>query len=146
MRISLLVLAGAASLACAPAPEPLVDTGTVAPPPGQVMVDARCAGPRNTSVTVSPWNLHVPRDSNVTITWVINAAANTDTITITPKQGTSWPFDGASAVGSKAAPAQVQGRTPNTPGVRYRYNIQLVCQVGSADPDTVVVDPDIIVD
>lgn len=146
MRIPLLVLVGVAALACAPAPEKSTDTGTVAPPPGQVTVDARCAGPRNTSVTVSPWNLHVPRDSNVTVTWVINAAANTDTITITPKQGTSWPFGGDAAVGSKATPARVQGRTPNEPGVRYRYNIQLVCRIGAADPDTVVVDPDIIVD
>jgi len=106
-----------------------------------IAVDARCAGARSTAVTVRPWNLQVAQGDDVQ--WQINASANTDEITITPKA--AWPFDNNRAQGTKATPASASRMRPAARG-RYSYSIRLVCQAGNSPPDTVVIDPDVIVD
>lgn len=139
MPSRLLVTAGAVccvvlTAAAVHGPSPARATQTVT-------VNARCAGPRNTDVSVQPWNLHVAQGDDVQ--WSINAAANTDAITITPKA--TWPFANNRAQGSKAAPANSSGMRPGSRG-KYSYSISLICQAGNNPPDTVVIDPDVIVD
>lgn len=106
-----------------------------------VTVDARCAGPRNTEVTVRPWNLQVSQGDDVQ--WAISNAANTSEITITPKA--AWPFATNRPQGTKATPAGSSGMRPGSLG-KYSYTIRLICQAGGSPPDTVVIDPDVIVD
>jgi hypothetical protein len=107
-----------------------------------VTIDARCTGGENTSVTLRPWNLKVRQGDDVR--WVLNANANSDDITITPKRE-AWPFvDKPPYKGGKGRPARTGGMRPNAKG-RYAYNVTLICTNG-AKADTVQIDPDIIVD
>ncbi len=108
----------------------------------EVDIDARCTGGDNTSITIRPWNLRIRQGDEVS--WVLNRNANSSDITITPKRE-NWPFaDQPPYRGSKATPARTGGMRPNAQG-RYAYNVSLICTNG-ARSDTVMVDPDIIVD
>jgi hypothetical protein len=110
----------------------------------QVTVTARCAGPNSTEITVRPWNIRLQQGDE--IEWVIAANANSEDITVTPKNSSGWPFASRGPYnGSKAQPTRANGMRPNSRG-SYQYNIQLVCQSGNNPPDSVLVDPDIIVD
>ncbi len=109
---------------------------------GQVEIDARCTGGENTRITIRPWNLKVRQGDDVN--WVLNRNANSSDITITPKRE-AWPFaDAPPYRGTKAAPARAAGMRPNAKG-RYAYSVSLICTNG-ARSDTVLIDPDIIVD
>ena len=110
----------------------------------RVTVSARCAGPNSTEITVSPWNVRLQQGDE--IEWVIAANANSEDITMTPKSTSGWPFASRGPFNaSKARPTRANGMRPNSRG-SYQYNIQLVCQSGNNPPDSVLVDPDIIVD
>jgi plastocyanin len=139
MRTPLLVTAGAVS--CLLITVAALSGSPRAAATQTVTIDARCAGPRNTQVTVQPWNLRIAQGDDVR--WEINAAANTNAITITPKA--SWPFATNRPGGSKTTPATAAGMNPNSRG-KYSYSIQLVCQAGANPPDSVLIDPDVIVD
>ena len=108
----------------------------------EVTIDARCTGGENTSITLRPWNLKI-RQGDV-VNWVLNANANSDDVTITPKRN-AWPFAAPPPYrGSKKTRAQSGAMRPNSRG-RYSYNVSLICTNG-ARSDTVLIDPDIIVD
>lgn len=107
-----------------------------------VTIDARCTGGSNTQVTLRPWNLRIKQGDDVR--WVLNANANSNDITITPKNA-NWPFDAKPPYrGSKAQAARSGGMKGNARG-RYSYTVQLICTNGP-NADTVTVDPDVIVD
>lgn len=143
MRARIPVLAGIASLplivaACSVMRSNPTPPGTVA-----ITVDARCAGPRNTRVSVSPWNTQVRQGDDVN--WVLDNRANADSIIITPKNPDTWLFDAPPPyVGKKNNPGQGRRMKNNARG-RYSYNIGLICASGN-NRDTIVIDPDIIVD
>jgi len=108
----------------------------------EVTIDARCTGGDNTSITLRPWNLKLRQGDAVN--WVLNANANSNDVTITPKRD-AWPFAAAPPYkGGKGKPAQSGAMRPNSRG-RYSYNVSLICTNG-ARSDTVMIDPDIIVD
>lgn len=110
----------------------------------QVTVSARCAGPNNTEITVSPWNVRLQQGDEVE--WVIAANANSNDITVTPKSTSDWPFASRGPYnGTKGNPARANGMRGSGRGT-YKYNIALVCQSGQNPPDSVIIDPDIIVD
>jgi hypothetical protein len=110
----------------------------------QVTVNARCAGPNNTEVTVRPWNVRLRQGDQ--LEWVIAANANSNDITITPKSSSGWPFASREPInGTKGRPARANGMRANGRGT-YKYNIALVCQSGQNPPDSVIIDPDVIVD
>lgn len=109
----------------------------------QVTVSARCAGPNSTEVTVSPWNVRLQQGDE--IEWVIAANANSDNISVTPKTTSGWPFASRGPFNAaKGQPARANNMRPNSRG-SYKYNIELVCQAGSNPPDSVIIDPDVIV-
>src|SRR5512140_2663816 len=85
-----------------------------------VTVNAKCAGPNQTEISVSPWNARM-RDSQ-TLEWILAANANSQQITVTPKRATQWPFGGAPYIGERGRP--VSAGRPNQKG-RFSYNIQL---------------------
>lgn len=110
----------------------------------RVTVNARCAGPNTTEVTVSPWNVRLAQDDEVE--WVIAANANSNDITITPKETSDWPFASRGPfTATKGRAARGNGMRQNGRGT-YKYDITLVCQSGNNAPDSVRIDPDIIVD
>lgn len=109
-----------------------------------VVVNARCNGRNTTEITVRPWNVRIRQGDQ--LSWVLAGNANTSEITITQKDGGDWPFEaGPPYRGTKNTPARATRMRSNAQGT-YKYNIQLICQSGSNQPDTVVVDPDVIVD
>jgi plastocyanin len=110
----------------------------------QVTVNARCAGPNSTEITVRPWNVRLQQGDEVE--WVLSANANTNALTITPKASSDWPFAARGPYAStRGNSARANGMRANGRG-SYKYDISLICQAGNSAPDTVVVDPDIIVD
>ncbi len=109
----------------------------------QVTVSARCAGPNSTEVTVSPWNVRLQQDDE--IEWVISANANSDNVTVTPKATSGWPFASRGPfIATKGQSARANRMRPNSRG-SYKYDIQLICQSGNNPPDSVLIDPDVIV-
>jgi hypothetical protein len=106
-----------------------------------VTVDAKCASPRNTQVTVTPWNITLAQGDDVQ--WNIDNGANTGEITIAPKA--AWPFATNQGNGTKGSPARGSAMRANARG-RYSYTITLICQAGNSTPDTVRIDPDVIVE
>lgn len=109
----------------------------------RVEINAKCAGPNNTAVTVSPWNLTIAQDDDVE--WVLDGNADTEEVSITPKQRGKWPYASQPPYkGGKANPARADKMKRNAKG-RYSYNVTLVCTNGNT-ADTVTVDPDIIID
>lgn len=109
--------------------------------PVQVTINAKCAGPNQTEISVTPWNVRM-RESQ-SLEWVLAANANSEQITVSPKRANQWPFASPPYIGGRGRP--VNAGRPNQRG-RFSYNIQLICQSGRNAPDTVLVDPDIIVD
>ena len=108
----------------------------------EVSIDARCTGGENTSITLRPWNLKIRQGDEVS--WVLNADANSDEVSITPKRN-AWPFAATPPYrGSKKTRVQSGAMRPNARG-RYSYNVSLICTNG-ARSDTILIDPDIIVD
>lgn len=109
-----------------------------------VTVNARCAGPNTTQITVQPWNVRLNQGDQ--LRWVINANANSDEIVVEPKETSRWPFATRDAMlGTKEQPARTPSMLANGRGT-YKYNISLTCQSGNNPPDRVVIDPDVIVD
>ncbi len=109
-----------------------------------VTVNARCAGPNTTQITVQPWNVRIRQGDQ--LRWVLNANANSDDIEITPKETSAWPFASRNPVfGTKEQPARTPRMLANARGT-YKYNIVLTCQSGNNPPEQVVIDPDVIVD
>ncbi|MCO4098570.1 hypothetical protein [Gemmatimonas sp.] len=110
----------------------------------QVTVNARCAGQNNTEITVSPWNVRLAQGDEVE--WVIAANANSNSITVLPKSSSDWPFASRGPFNAaRGAPARANRMRRNGRG-NYKYDILLVCQSGNNAPDSVRIDPDIIVD
>ncbi len=103
-----------------------------------VNVDVQCQGSR-VEFSVDPWVARLQQGDDVE--WRLADNADSDTITVAPKQGRAWPFVAAAPGGSRANAARSGNMRPNQRG-RHQYNITLVCQQGNSGPYTVVIDPD----
>jgi hypothetical protein len=77
-----------------------------------------------------------------TILWKMTGQVQSDTLVITLKdERQAWPFDGAMPKGktsAKSGEARVKGT--------YGYNVHLLCKRPGGGSDSVVIDPDIIID
>ena len=77
-----------------------------------------------------------------TILWKMTGQVQSDTLVITLKdEKQAWPFDGAMPKGktsAKSGEARVKGK--------YGYNVHLQCRRPGGGSDSVVIDPDIIID
>ena len=109
------------------------------------MVDVTCVG-GNVQVSVNPWVMQVPQDSDGE--WELSNTSGAASIVIAPKRPgpANWPFR-AMRPGGKGPSNRARGSNmrPNQAGrPAFGYNITLVCQDGS-DTYTVVIDPDIII-
>jgi hypothetical protein len=78
------------------------------------------------------------------IAWSLAVNGNGNTVEVYPKpEQRPWPFPNARPTGNRQNPAR--SGASNAIG-RWRYNITVVCQQGNNPPDTVVIDPDIIIE
>ena len=107
-----------------------------------VSVDVRCRGNNQPTWTVTPDTVTIRRGQG--ITWSLAANGNGNTVEVFPKpRQPAWPFPTARPQGNRQNPAR-SGASRNTG--HWRYNITVVCQQGNNPPDTVVIDPDIIIE
>lgn len=138
MRLAILVIAGA--VACAPSPR----EGGPGERPLRVTIGVRCSAADGVVFSIKPWTAHLRQGGE--IEWRINGNANTDAITIESKQG-AWPFTvNPPYNGTKQNPARGTDMKPNQTGQRFAYQIRTVCQSANYGPDTLIVDPDMVVD
>lgn len=134
MRFAILVVAGV--VACAPSPR---QEGRE-----RVDIDVKCSASGGVSFRIKPWTARLQQDG--VIEWHIDGNANTEAITIESKQG-AWPFTvNPPYNGTKQNPARGTNMKPNQSGQRFAYAIRAVCQTANYGPDTVIVDPDMVVD
>lgn len=135
MRAFFLGAAGVVllGLSVAAAPPPRVSTDTTT-----VNVHVNCQGTR-VSFWVDPWTVSIAQGDDVH--WRLQGNSTSNAISVAPKRGGAWPFNGNPVAGTKADPARSGG--PANRAGRHGYNITLQCPSGGP---TVVIDPDIVID
>jgi len=107
-----------------------------------VKVDVRCPG-QSVRFTVDPWTADLSQGDE--IDWVLSDSAESNEITITSKRG-GWPFANTPPYrGNRTTHPRGRDMKPNQAGKRFSYAIQLVCLRDGSSPDTVVIDPQIVV-
>ncbi len=108
-----------------------------------VAVDVRCNPNNAVSLSVAPWTAQLAQGDS--IIWVLDPNANVPEITITSKQP-GWPFTTSPPYkGNAARPPKGSGMRPNQAGRRYAYGITAVCTRADGTTNTVVIDPDMII-
>ncbi|HLG05481.1 MAG TPA: hypothetical protein VI383_04960 [Gemmatimonadales bacterium] len=129
---------------------PLLFTASPPLPPPQaavrpVVITVTCAGP-GVNFSLTPWRVGLSAANPVE--WRLNAAANTDEITIEPAPGQAWPFQEAPPFrATKGAAKRAGALRPGLPsGTVYRYTVTLECRAAGSGPFRVVIDPDMVVD
>jgi hypothetical protein len=118
-----------------------VGARTEAPPPA-VEITVRISGGEtdHMEIAVSPWEARVLPGAEVS--W--DVAEGVDSITITPKDASQWPFPGNQSSGRPGQPARAGRVRPDAPPHRhYSYNIRVVCgsRTIDIDPEIVIRDP-----
>ncbi len=110
-----------------------------------VSVDLRCT-PNGVNYTVEPWAAHLKQGDS--IEWDLDAGASTDEIVIEPKRPGNWPFATRRFRGGRGANNRPHGRgmRPGEQGKRYEYNVLMVCKGPVSRPDTIRVDPEMIIE
>jgi hypothetical protein len=111
----------------------------------QVKVDLKCT-PTGVTYTIDPWNVTIHQGDEVE--WVLDPTANTDDLEIRPKRAERWPFATRNFRGGRNSNNRPHGRgmRPGQRGTRHAYNVLMVCKGPVSRPDTVVIDPEIIID
>lgn len=76
------------------------------------------------------------------VVWLMTGQVTSDTLVITLKdEKQAWPFGGAMPKGKSSAQTG-EARVKGT----YGYNVHLQCRLPGGGSDSVVIDPDIIID
>jgi hypothetical protein len=110
-------------------------------------VDVRCNG-QSVWFNVDPWSATL--NQNDEVEWVLNDSAGSSEITINPKRPGMWPFADSHNRGGRGGQVRAnrpraRGMKPDQRGKRFSYAIQLVCERAGSGPDTVIIDPQIII-
>jgi hypothetical protein len=112
-----------------------------APPVGMMIkIDVRGGESDHVKIAVSPWEARVLPGADVS--WDVDPGV--DSIEITPKDASRWPFPGSPSKGKPGQPARAGRVRPDaTPKSRYSYNIRVVCgsRTIDIDPEIVIRDP-----
>ena len=115
--------------------------GSRATVPGQVTMKLQCLADGGFEFSLSSWSVTLPAPDSA-FTWVNDPASNVEA-EITA-QNPKFPFNGQShhaAHGGKARGKPV----PHTPKGTYKYTVTAICSLGGAKPDTIRIDPDMII-
>jgi hypothetical protein len=134
---SLLLCAGVVVVAAWREPQ-------VQPVVRKVVIRFSCDTDGGATVTVRPWRVVMQKRTDH-IEWSL-IPAGVPSVQISPKYVAGWPF-------VSPPPITVTGQKPGVardvpaavPAGTYKYNITGVCLRGESPPDTVVIDPDMII-
>jgi hypothetical protein len=106
----------------------------------KIKVDVKGGETDHVKIAVSPWEARVLPGADVS--WDVDPGV--DSIEITPKDASKWPFHGTPSKGKPGQPA-LAGRVRDDapPNGRYSYNIRVDCgsRIIDIDPEIVIRDP-----
>ena len=110
----------------------------------RVSIRFSCDNDGGATVTVKPWRVVMQKRTDY-IEWSL-IPTGVPSVQISPKYVAGWPF-------VSPPPITVTGQKPGVardvpaavPAGTYKYNITGVCLRGELPPDTVVIDPDMII-
>jgi len=142
MRSILIAAAGLLGLAVVPFIRPAPRSqGAVRP----VVLTVTCTG-QGVNFSLSPWVVGLNAANPVE--WRVNGSANTDEITIEPKDPGQWPFEEPPPyIATKSTPKRGGAlKAGLQPGQVFRYTVTLQCRTPTSGPFRVVIDPDMVVD
>ena len=110
-------------------------------PNDKIKIRADCVAPNQVTLDVDNWTASVDKGGD--IDW-INAGGSA-TVTIEPKipQLNDWPFENTNNITPGSGAGTKTKVRSNATAKKYRYVIRITC--GGTNPQTVVIDPDIIV-
>ena len=117
-------------------------TPTGSPTTVIVRVDLRCT-PTGASYSVDPWSVTLRQDDS--IEWRLYAGANTDEIVIAPRNPCAWPFSTTKFRGDRSNPPYGRDMAAGGHGHRYPYDVLMVCKGDVSRPDTIRVDPEMVI-
>lgn len=113
--------------------------GSTTPPPKTARVMVHCPN-GNTAAFVTPASLHIAVGDSVE--WRTTGQVTTTSLDIALKDTTqAWPFPGPLPRGESSATAP-DAEHPGT----YAYKVTMECRLARGGTQTVVIDPDIIIE
>ena len=135
---SLLLCAGVVVIAAAwrePQGQPVVR---------KVLIRFACDIDGGATVTVKPWRVVLQKRTDQ-VEWTL-IPSGVPSVAISPKYVAGWPFVAPPPVTVTAQKPGVAYEIPTVvPGGTYKYNITGICVRSGAPPDTVIIDPDMII-
>lgn len=110
----------------------------------KVLIRFSCEAEGGATVTVKPWRIRLNSKAEQ-IEWSLVPSGLT-TVEISPKVVARWPFVAPPPLVVTAQKPGIGRDIPATvPAGTYKYNITGVCPRSGAPPDTVIIDPDMII-
>jgi hypothetical protein len=110
----------------------------------KVLIKFSCDADGGATVTVKPWRVTLTKRTEQ-IEWSL-IPAGIDTVMISPKYVAGWPFVTAPPIIVRSVKPGIGKDIPDgVPAGAYKYNITGVCRRSGAVPDTVIIDPDMII-
>lgn len=116
----------------------------VQPVTRKVLIRFACDTDGGATVTVKPWRVVLQKRTDY-VEWTL-IPSGVQSVAISPKYVAGWPFVVAPPITVTAQKPGVARDVPAAvPAGTYKYNITGICTRGDAPPDTVVIDPDMII-
>jgi hypothetical protein len=113
-------------------------------PPKKVLIRFSCENDGGATVTVRPWRVVLGKRTDQ-VEWSL-VPSGIASVSIAPKYIASWPFVAPPPIIVTAAkPGVGKDIPPTVPAGNYKYTITGVCTREGMPPDTVVIDPDMII-
>ena len=110
----------------------------------KVLINFNCDNTGGATVTVRPWRVRLNSKAEQ-IEWSL-VPSGIASVEISPKLVARWPFIAPPPlIVTAAKPGIGKDIPPAVPAGTYKYNITGVCVRTGAPPDTVIIDPDMII-
>ena len=110
----------------------------------RVLINFTCDNNGGATVTVRPWRIRLNSKAEQ-IEWSL-VPSGISSVEISPKLVARWPFVAPPPIVVTAGkPGVGKDIPPAVPAGTYKYNITGVCARSGAPPDTVIIDPDMII-
>jgi len=109
----------------------------------RVLINFSCDTDGGATVRVMPWRVRLNSKAEQ-IEWRL-VGAGIKSVEITPKTVARWPFAAAPPIVVGNTPGIGRNIPPSVPADTYKYNITGVCLRSGSTPDTVIIDPDMII-
>jgi len=112
----------------------------------KVVIRLTCDTDGSATLNVRPWRVVMLKRTEQ-IEWSLVPAANSvASVSITPKYIAGWPFYAPPPIVVTPAKPGIGKDIPDrVPADTYKYNISGICPRAGAPPDTIVIDPDMII-